>query len=108
MKTVCIDFDGVLNNYKYFDEEELFTPREGCEEFLKELSENYLVIICTARKYENVEKWLLHYDLRKYVSHVTSIKPPASVYLDDRAVPFKGDYANALEKIKDFKAYWEK
>ena len=34
-KDICIDFDGVLNIYKGYDENNLGQKREGCEEFLK-------------------------------------------------------------------------
>ena len=29
---VCVDFDGVLNNYTHYDENDLSTPRKGCKE----------------------------------------------------------------------------
>ena len=43
----------------------------------------------------------------QYVAEVTSIKPPARVYLDDRGIQFTGDYEKALKDIKNFKTYWE-
>lgn len=49
-KIVCVDFDGVLNNYKgYFTTKGLGTMKEGADIFLKELNQNFAVIIFTAR-----------------------------------------------------------
>ena len=106
-KIICIDFDGVLNNYKYYDEDELFTPREGAKEFLENLAKDYIVFILTARNFAKVERWLNKYDMMEHVAHVTNIKPPATVYLDDRAVRYDGDFNAAEEKIRNFKTFWE-
>ena len=35
---ICIDFDGVLNNYNGYDGDNLGTPRPGAKEFLEKLS----------------------------------------------------------------------
>ena len=34
---ICIDFDGVLNNYKGYDGDNLGTPKDGAKEFLEKL-----------------------------------------------------------------------
>ena len=34
---ICIDFDGVLNNYNGYDGDNLGTPRPGAKEFLEKL-----------------------------------------------------------------------
>lgn len=106
--TVCVDFDGVLNNYRKYDENDLSTPREGAKEFLEELSKKYRVIILTARRFDKVMEWLNQYELSKYVFDVTNIKPKNVVcFVDDRAIKFNGDYAEALRHINNFKTYWE-
>lgn len=104
---ICIDFDGVLNNYNGYDGDNLGTPRPGAKEFLEKLSKRFTVIILSARRYSHIIRWLNEYDLWQYVADVTSIKPPARVYLDDRGIQFKGDYEKALKDIKNFKTYWE-
>ena len=105
--TVCVDFDGVLNNYEYYDPNNCFTPRPGAKEFLEKLSEKYHVVILTARSFPKVERWLKNYGLNKYVADVTNIKVPAVAYIDDRAIKFKGDYDFALKELENFKPYWK-
>lgn len=107
-KTIAVDFDGVLNDYKGYDEKNLESPRKGCKEFLEELSKNYTIIIFTSRNHTLVEIWLKEYHLDKYIKNVTNMKPPAVAYIDDRAINFNGDYSKVLDKLKDFKAHWEK
>lgn len=105
--TICVDFDGVLNNYDHYDENDLSTPRQGAKEFLETLSKNHKVVILTARNFAKVLNWLQEYDLSKYVYDVTNIKPPAMAYIDDRAIPFNGDYEGTLAKLEYFEPYWK-
>ena len=105
--TICVDFDGVLNNYDHYDENDLSTPRQGAKEFLETLSKKHRVVILTARNFAKVLNWLQEYDLSKYVYDVTNIKPPATAYIDDRAVPFNGDYEDTLAKLEYFEPYWK-
>lgn len=105
--TVCVDFDGVLNNYRKYDENDLSTPREGAKEFLEELSKKYRVVILTARRFDKVMEWLNQYELSKYVFDVTNIKPPALAYIDDRGIPFMGDYTDTLRTLSYFEPYWK-
>lgn len=105
--TICVDFDGVLNEYDHYDENDLSTPRPGCKEFLETLSQNHKVVILTARNFVKVLNWLDEYNLRKYVHHVTNIKPPAVAYIDDRAIPFNGNYEATIQALKYFEPYWK-
>lgn len=102
---ICVDFDGVLNNYHGYKENELYTPRKGAREFLESLSENYNVLIHTTRDTSQVREWLIRYGLP--FDMVTNVKYPAVAYIDDRAVPFKGEYAPVIKKVQEFKTYWE-
>jgi hypothetical protein len=45
--------------------------------------------------------------LDRWVSEVTDRKPAAHVFVDDRAVCFRGDYEETLEEIARFRAHWE-
>jgi len=105
--TVCVDFDGVLNNYTHYDENDLSTPRHGAKEFLEALNKKYKVVILTARRFDKVSKWLAEHDLLGYVHDVTNIKPPAVAYIDDRAIPFMGDYEDTLRTLSIFEPYWK-
>ena len=106
--TICLDFDGVFNNYKGYDGDNLGTPRPGIKKFLETLSQEYSITIFSARKYSLIIKWLKQHNLLMYVDNVTSYKPVAVAYIDDRAIQFKGDYNKALTELKQFKPYWER
>lgn len=106
MLNVCVDFDGVLNNYTgWKGVDELYTPREGAKEFLLKLHENYKVIIFSTRDNDMVSEWLDKYDL--YYDFVTSVKVGAVAYIDDRGIKFNGDYNEVLDELNNFKAHWE-
>ena len=107
-KTIAVDFDGVLNNYKGYDAKDLGTPRKEVKKFLETLNKEYTVIIFTSRNHTLVRQWLKEYHLDKYIKNVTNSKPPAVAYIDDRAIRFDGNYDEVLKQAKDFKAYWEK
>jgi hypothetical protein len=106
---VCVDLDGVLNTFDGWRGADYFhPPRPGAENFLRSLGEQgYRVIVFTVRWAAHVEQWLDQHDLRRFVAEVTDKKPPAHVYLDDRAICFKGDFDHALRQIQNFKAHWE-
>lgn len=106
---VCVDLDGVLNVYDGWRAPEFFhPPRPGAREFLRELKEGgFEVVVFTVRYSPWVEKWLQEHGLSDLVREVTDRKPPAHVYLDDRAVCFRGDFGEALGQILSFRAHWE-
>lgn len=105
--TICLDFDGVLNNYHGFDRHDLGEIRPGAEEFLKKLSRNYNVIIFSVRPFPKIVKWLKKHNLDEYVWDVTSRKPVALAYIDDRALRFEGNYEETLKELQGFKPYWK-
>jgi hypothetical protein len=109
MRIVCVDFNGVLDAYegwrgeRHFDE-----PREGAREFLEELvRREFAVVVFTTRYPVDVWAWLRTYDLAEFVVEVTDRKPPAHVFVDDRAVCFRGDYSATLDAVDRFTAHWE-
>ena len=102
---VCIDFDGVLNNYKFYDPDNLFDMRPGAYDFIMKLSVIYRVVILTARDTEKVKEWLKENNI--VVDEVTNVKPPAVCYVDDRAVRFDGNFNRALHQVFNFYTYWE-
>lgn len=105
-KTVAVDFDGVLNNYKGYDPDDLGTPRQGVHDFLETLDKEYTIIIHSTRPSDKIERWLRENHLDKYIQRVTQNKPPAVAYIDDRAVRFNGDYKDCLKRFTE-KAYWQ-
>ena len=105
-ENVCVDFDGVLNEYEgWKGEDELYHPKHGVREFLDRLSSKYNIIIFTVRPVEKVTEWMNYHKLR--YDKITNQKVPAVAYIDDRAIKFNGDYNATLHKLSRFKTWWE-
>ena len=106
---VCVDLDGVLNDYDGWQGADYFhPPRPGAREFLAALNRRgYTVVVLTVRWAPHVWEWLRRWELDGLVADVTDRKPAAHVYVDDRAVCFQGDFEDALERIARFRAHWE-
>jgi len=92
-KTISIDFDGVIHKYSKgfkglynaYD-----TPMEGSEEAIKKLYEDgYVLKILSSRPKEVIIEWLEKYKLNEYITEVSNVKFPATVYIDDRGLLFK-------------------
>lgn len=112
-KSIVFDFDGVIHKYsKGWQNGAIYDkPVDGIKEVISELHKDYDIYIVTTRardlgqQYE-VEQYLkdngIEYDC------VTSIKVPADVYIDDRAICFNPDNIDNL--IKDIKSFlpWQK
>lgn len=104
--TVCIDFDGVLSAYKgWKGPEHTEPPVPGAKEFVQRLiDEGYKVMIHTTRDMDVVSEWLSNYDFPEEVV-IVNYKPPALVYIDDRAHRFDGDWDSAYRAIHQ-KPWW--
>ena len=90
-KTLAIDFDGVIHDYKHpIDGKKLGAPLDGSVVALDELYDaGYKIIIHTVKARNEqgkqmVEDWLDHYSIEHH--EVTAIKPNANYYIDDHAV----------------------
>lgn len=104
-KTVAVDFDGVLHPYTRGwtgpvpDDED---PMPGAEEFLAQLkADGYEIVVFSTRcseqdGLEGTTNWLRQTNLMQYITRVTCEKPIAVAYVDDRAVPYKGDFKDCL------------
>lgn len=109
VKKVLIDLDGVLNDYNGDNFEESIIPdvKAGAYEFLEELSKTSELYLFTTRNLMLSTKWLVKNGLDKFFTDITNIKIPSYLYIDDRTICFKGDFAQTLEDIKNFKVYWK-
>jgi hypothetical protein len=106
---VCVDLNGVLDSYTGWQGPEHFDPpRDGARAFLQALvARGFSVVVFTTRYPDDVWRWLREYDLEALVADVTDRKPPAHVFVDDRAVCFRGSFEDTLAAIETFTAHWE-
>ena len=105
----CVDLNGVLDAYTGWKGAEHFDPpRPGAREFLEALGRRgYRVVIFTTRFDQDVWRWLRTHGLDQLIAGVTDRKPAAHVFVDDRAVCFRGDFGATLREIDAFAAHWE-
>jgi len=108
-KFISIDLDGVLNEYHgNYSEQNLSPLKNGAYEVLEALSQLYEVEIYTARDSVIVEKWIEENNLTQFIKKVTDQKNPCtSVFVDDRAITFFGDFKKIMHQILNFKPYWK-
>lgn len=108
-RTICLDFDGVLNSYRsgWQGAENIPDPPiHGTREAVARLRQQYLVVIHSTRcrtpeGRTAIENWLQRHDIQ--VDEVCEHKPPAHVYVDDRAVPFRGNWDQVVHDIQQFR-----
>ena len=96
MKTICLDFDGVVNDYQGWRDEGfdviLDEPKAGAREGIAALRAlGYRVVIHSARSgFEGgikcIDEWLNKHDIK--VDSVEEHKPVALLYVDDRGLYF--------------------
>ena len=108
-RIACVDLNGVLDAYGGWRGADHFDPpRPGAREFLTGLrARGFRVVVFTTRWPGDVRQWLEQYDLADLVDDVTDRKPAAYVFVDDRAVCFRGDFDATLREIDNFSAHWE-
>ena len=113
LRNLAIDFDGVIHTFDkgWHDGTCYGDPIEGSIEAIKKLSENWNLIIFTAKVkpdrplvdgktgYDLVDAWLKKYGIRQYISEITFEKPRAKYYIDDNAIEFNNNWEDVLRKI---------
>ena len=111
-KTVVFDFDGVIHSYTSGWKGETIIPDKpvfGIKEAISEIRKaGYEVVVVSTRYATNegikaVNKYLLENGI--VVDRVCKEKPPAIVYIDDRAICFDGNANGLLGKIDSFKPW---
>jgi len=108
---IAIDFDGVIykNSKGYYDGTLYDEPIEGALEAIKSFSDKgYTIVIFTGKvkldrpspnekpMIQLVEEWLEKYKVKQYIKEVTSEKPMALIYIDDKGYRFT-DWASTLD-----------
>ncbi len=105
--TVCLDFDGVLaQGGEWKGDAVIPDPMPGAKEYVEKMGKTHDLVICSARKAKYIRPWLKKHGFPSI--RVTNTKPPAEVYIDDRAIPFGGSFKNLTVKIEGFKPHWKK
>lgn len=115
MKTVVLDFDGVIHSYKSGWKGLTVIPDDpvpGIRQAISDIREaGYEVIVVSSRCSSPegvlaIAKYLEAHEI--YVDGIREKKPPAIVYIDDRAICFNGNANELLEKIQQFKPWHKK
>jgi len=110
---IGIDFDGVIHKCSkgFYDGTIYDDPVEGVKEALKKLSEKYVLIVYTTKAKPDrglvngktgsqlVWEWLEKHELSQFIHKVTSEKPRAVCYIDDRAISFDS-WDSCLKELK--------
>lgn len=113
--TIAVDFDGVLHSYSspWVDEHTIPDPPvPGAIKWLNGIANHFNVVIFTTRGRTwrgrlSVLKWLWSHGASSPDAEtwsdlpfkVTNKKPPALVYLDDRAIRFDGNNFPTAQQI---------
>lgn len=112
-KTIAFDFDGVIHKYsKGWQDGSIYDePVKGIKEVIDQLREEYRVVVYSTRCETNegifqITTWLKKYNIT--VDNVCSTKPPAIIYVDDRAINFNGNCEKLIKDIHNFKPWTEK
>lgn len=113
LDNIAIDFDGVLHTFDkgYHDGTCYGDPIEGSLEAVKLLSNKYNIIIYSAKCRSDrpmvhgkngktlISEWCLKYDIMKYITDITSEKPRAKYYIDDKAIAFTNNWSEIYSKL---------
>lgn len=113
-QTVVFDFDGVIHSYTSgwhgaCVADDPVVP--GIREAIQSIRDaGYRVVVVSTRCASpeglgTVRRYLRDNGIE--VDDVTKEKPPAIVYIDDRAICFRGDTATLLNQIENFRP-WNK
>lgn len=111
-RTIAVDFDGVIHDYAqgWGDGTIYGDPTPGAHTALTHLMDRYAVFVHTTRVAVHAAEWITdrlaiptttvnpdgQFWNRQGVLLVTSRKYPALAYIDDRAVPYTGDWTTVL------------
>jgi phosphoserine phosphatase len=116
-KVIAFDFDGVIARYGgWVDKDHHHEPNPEVFKAIKLLKEKgFKILVHSTRGDELIRNYCEKYSIPvDYINRRPDKegenpgKPIAYVYVDDRAICYKGEKADDLVKeIENFKAYWE-
>ena len=108
-QTVVFDFDGVIHSYTspWFGEAIIPDPPvAGIREAIRDIRDaGYEVVVVSTRcrtplGVQAISQYLREWEIE--VDHILADKPPAVVYIDDRAICFDGHPEKLLSQIFAF------
>jgi len=113
-KTVVFDFDGVIHKYSkgWLDGSIYDEPTPGIYFVIEKLrNSGYEVVVVSSRcstpeGIAAIDNYLKSYGI--IVDRICKEKPPALVYVDDRAICFDGNSDTLYDKIISFKTWQQK
>jgi hypothetical protein len=108
-QTVCLDFDGVIHSYRSGWQGATNIPDppiHGTAAAIDHLRKHYRVVVHSARcaspeGRQAVSTWLAKHGIE--VDDVCEHKPPAMVYIDDRAIRFEGNWSDTFIALAQFR-----
>ena len=119
-KVIAVDFDGTISRYDGFKGKGIFgEPIRHAEYFIKLLKEDgHRIIINTTRsethqvidylKGNRIPFDYVNHNPENIIRGCSLGKVLADVYVDDRNIPFNGNWNEAYARIKEFKEWWRK
>jgi hypothetical protein len=119
MKTIYVDFDGVIHSYvsEFTEAHEINDPPlPGALKWLEGLVDQFHVFIYSTRLVHGAEveraivDWLVKHGMSMYQVDklgFTAVKRGASVYIDDRCWRYEGGAYPTTQELQDFKP-WNK
>ena len=113
-QTVVFDFDGVIHSYKSGWQGPTIIPDEpveGIKEAIAEIRKAGYEVVVVSTRCESIEgqNAIMQYLMKHGIEfdNIRKEKPPAIVYIDDRAICFDGNSGSLLERIRNFQP-WNK
>ena len=112
-RTIVFDFDGVIHSYSSGWQGAATIPDPpvpGIAEAIADIRRHFLVVVVSSRCSQPEGLAAVQTFLDKYAIEVDGVcahKPPALVYIDDRALCFDGHPETLLDQIKNFKTWQE-
>lgn len=108
-KTICLDFDGVIHSYRspWAGEDVIPNPPIlGSSESIARLRKHFRVVVHSVRCASEagraaIQRWLDQHGIE--VDEICEHKPAAHIYVDDRGVPFHGDWNQTIAAIHEFR-----
>lgn len=110
-QTVVFDFEGVIHSHTSGWKGATIIPDPpvpGIKEAIEKIRQRYYVIVVSSRRSspEGVTAIMDYLEANGIVvDDVIMEKPPAVVYIDDRAIRFNGDPSDLLNQIVTFKPW---